>query len=77
MSGAHASFLAAVQGGVAGLIEDHLVTSRLWADAREERLREDVYFGHRVSFFSPGVWHWSMRSGALPLRIWKVVTLVM
>ncbi|MDA0182957.1 alpha/beta hydrolase [Solirubrobacter phytolaccae] len=48
LRGAHASFLAAVQGGVSGLVEDHLVTSRPWGFALEE-VRGEVHVWHGMA----------------------------
>lgn len=48
MTGAHASFLAATSGGVAGLVEDHLVTSRPWGFPLNE-VRGEVHVWHGMA----------------------------
>ena len=52
---------------------------RLWFEPRIPLWNAglEAYLGQRMSFFAPGRWHWSVRRGALPLRIWMVVTFEM
>ena len=52
---------------------------RLWFEPRIPLWNAglDAYRGQRMSLAEPGAWHASERSGALPLRILRVVTLEM
>src|SRR3954462_12194535 len=52
---------------------------RLWFEPRIPLWDAGLgsYFGQRMRFVDPGCWHESVRSGALPLRICRVVTLEM
>ncbi|MBE2314915.1 alpha/beta fold hydrolase [Solirubrobacter sp. CPCC 204708] len=47
-SHAHSSFLTAARGGVAGLVEDHLVTSRPWGFPLDE-VRGEVHVWHGMA----------------------------